>query len=157
MEEKVRDHQRYDAETKILTQRQAEYLGKARTVESARELAKQMGVRTDTVRDVMTSIASKLGKPVHELTGWKRRIRSKASGANDLYKLAKDQEFRCALSGLPLEPSDAALDHIVPVSKGGTDDIGNLQWVHSVINKMKGSLDNDEFVAMCRKVSQWQS
>lgn len=157
MEEKVRDNQRDYAEATILTERQAEYLAKARTVESAKQLAKLMGVRLDTVRDTMDVIASKLGKPVLELTGWKRQVRSKAAGANELYKLAKDQEFRCALSGLPLEPSDAALDHIVPVAKGGTDEIGNLQWVHSVINKMKGSLDNDEFVAMCRKVSQWQA
>lgn len=157
MDEKVRDNKRNNAEATLLTDRQAEYLDKARRVANARELAELLGVRVDTVRDAMSGIAGKLGKPVKELTGWKRRVRNTSTGPQELYKLAKDQEFRCALSGLPLDPSDAALDHIVPVSKGGTDDIGNLQWVHFVINKMKGSLDNEEFVAMCRKVSQWQS
>lgn len=31
------------------------------------------------------------------------------------------------------------IDHIIPVSKGGSGDASNLQWVHPTCNKSKGS------------------
>ena len=33
----------------------------------------------------------------------------------------------------------ATLDHIVPVSKGGRDDLDNLQLAHARCNKIKGN------------------
>ncbi|MEL7043064.1 MAG: HNH endonuclease [Pseudomonadota bacterium] len=33
----------------------------------------------------------------------------------------------------------ATIDHILPVSKGGTDDPGNLQLAHAQCNKVKGN------------------
>jgi 5-methylcytosine-specific restriction endonuclease McrA len=32
---------------------------------------------------------------------------------------------------------DAQLDHVLPISLGGTHDISNLQWIHHRVNKMK--------------------
>lgn len=44
----------------------------------------------------------------------------------------------CALCGMPLTFEEATLDHIVPLSKGGTNDISNLQLAHKKCNWEKG-------------------
>lgn len=69
-----------------------------------------------------------------------------------LMRLVETQKFRCALSGVELTPENAALDHILPVAKGGEHKIENLQWVHKEVNRMKGAMDQDTFVEMCRLV-----
>lgn len=74
-----------------------------------------------------------------------------------LYELLEAQEYRCALSGVSLSPSTASLDHKTPVSDGGTSDMDNLWFVHCDVNKAKGTMSISEFVAMCRRVSQYQS
>jgi len=72
-------------------------------------------------------------------------------------QLLKTQGFRCALTGIELTPQTARLDHIVPVSKGGTDVIENLQWLHIDANTAKATMAQDQFIAMCRKVAAYQS
>jgi hypothetical protein len=67
----------------------------------------------------------------------------------------KAQNYRCALSGVKLIPSKAEVDHIVPLSKGGSNSIDNLQWVHKVINRMKGNMSQDDFIRLCSKVATW--
>lgn len=71
---------------------------------------------------------------------------------NRILDLIKRSEYRCALTGRRLEPKDASLDHIVPVSKGGAHVMSNLQIVHKQINQAKGTMTGSEFVAMCREV-----
>jgi 5-methylcytosine-specific restriction endonuclease McrA len=73
--------------------------------------------------------------------------------AKKLELLAEDQQYRCALSGMHLEPEDASLDHIVPLSSGGRNEIGNVQIVHREINAMKGTLDARRFIELCRMVA----
>ena len=82
--------------------------------------------------------------------------RTKAS-RGQILELLKTQEYRCAVSGQELSPSDAQLDHIIPVSVGGSNLIDNLQIVTSNINKMKGTMSNDEFIAVCKIVASWNS
>jgi len=67
--------------------------------------------------------------------------------------LLEKQDHRCALTGWFLTPDNAELDHKLPRSKGGTDEIENLQWVINFVNKAKGRMSNDEFIAMCKDVS----
>jgi hypothetical protein len=83
------------------------------------------------------------------------RTKQKVASRTDLAKLVHDQEFRCALSGVVLEPACATLDHKMPVSLGGGHDIDNLQVVHDTVNRMKGTLSNEEFVRWCSLVSHW--
>lgn len=73
--------------------------------------------------------------------------------ASDLKKLLEMQGYKCALTGARLEPRNAELDHKVPLSRGGTNDLGNLQWVSRKVNRAKGAMDNDEFIAMCKQVA----
>ncbi len=64
----------------------------------------------------------------------------------ELEQLFEDQKGVCPYTNIKIElGKNAALDHIVPKSKGGTNDIDNLQWVHLWINKMKNDTPDDEF------------
>jgi 5-methylcytosine-specific restriction endonuclease McrA len=71
-------------------------------------------------------------------------------------QMLKAQEFRCSLTGVVLTPETARLDHVVPVSQGGTDDIENLQWVHMDANAAKGTMDQDQFILLCRRVAAYR-
>jgi len=67
-------------------------------------------------------------------------------------RLLEFQNFRCALTGRPLTPQTAALDHIVPTRFGGRHVIENTQVLHKDTNRAKGSLTSDEFIQLCREV-----
>lgn len=70
----------------------------------------------------------------------------------DLRSVLERQGYRCALSGAPLTPDNAAPDHIVPLSQGGTNEITNIQIVTLEINAMKGALSNERFLELCSSV-----
>lgn len=72
---------------------------------------------------------------------------------SELKALLEVQQYCCALSGLPLTPSDAELDHITSLADGGHNGISNLQWLHRDINRMKTTLSQSRFVALCRAVA----
>lgn len=65
----------------------------------------------------------------------------------------KDQGFICFFSGQKLEREESSLDHVQPISKGGKHEEQNIELVHAVINRMKGSLTAEEFVEWCVKVA----
>lgn len=86
-----------------------------------------------------------------------------------LWKLFQKQNGLCKLSGLPLtlksvfktNPNSkgshidrtrltASIDRI-DSSKGYTED--NVQWIHKVINIMKGNLSDNDFIYFCKSVS----
>lgn len=72
-----------------------------------------------------------------------------------LLDLLEGQDQKCAYSGIPLTPESAVVDHIIPYSKGGTDKIENLQWLHRDVNAMKGSFTEDDFLFWVKKVSEY--
>ncbi len=80
---------------------------------------------------------------------------SKALSINAVRQMLHAQQYRCALSGRQLTPDSAALDHIVPISRGGGHRIENAQVLHKDVNRAKGTLTNEEFLAMCREVVVW--
>ena len=65
----------------------------------------------------------------------------------------KTQQYRCFFTGIELQREDASIDHVQPISKGGKHEESNLELVHSAINRMKGSMTADEFIAWCVKVA----
>lgn len=147
------------AEKKILTARQEEYLEAYRATQSAAKAAKLLGVSTDVVQEGLHRVCGKLGMTaIRELLG-EDAIRAGgeiATGA-ELMRLLKQQEYRCALTGEKLTPDTAQLDHKTPKSKGGGDTLDNLQWLDRTVNRMKGSMTTEEFIAVCRRVVQWTS
>ena len=68
----------------------------------------------------------------------------------DTYKIVvKNYNGICPLCGKPLSEKEATIDHIVPLSRGGTNDVGNLRPVHFECNQLKGSfLDNEMYRTM---------
>lgn len=79
--------------------------------------------------------------------------KKKRASRSELKALLQAQQYCCALSGLPLTPENAELDHRDPVSHGGSSAVGNLQWLHRDVNRMKSTMKNERFIALCRLVS----
>lgn len=75
--------------------------------------------------------------------------------AKMIMELIERQQFCCALSGRQLTPETASLDHIVPLSRGGTHDLNNLWIVDHKVNAAKGTLTVEEFVSLCRDVAAY--
>lgn len=79
----------------------------------------------------------------------------------DAWNLFVQQDGRCAISGVKINMETdytrnhalhtASLDRINN-SKGYALD--NIQWVHKVINIMKRTMDQDEFIEWCKKVAE---
>jgi 5-methylcytosine-specific restriction endonuclease McrA len=74
-----------------------------------------------------------------------------------LKDLLEWQEYRCALSGRELTPSNAEADHIIPVKHGGVNQMENIQILTHEVNRAKGTLSHDEFVSLCRDVNAYCS
>src|ERR1043166_6626814 len=46
---------------------------------------------------------------------------------------------RCQYTGELLRPDEGSLDHVLPRSRGGKDEWGNLVWSHKAVNAKKGN------------------
>ena len=75
------------------------------------------------------------------------------------WRLYLKQGGKCAITGIPIgfgKNCTASLDRIrkshnkekVPYK------IGNVQWVHKIVNMMKRDLSEEEFVEWCRRVAK---
>ena len=147
---------------KGLTERQEAYVSAYRRLGSARQVATEMSVSIKTAQEQLLSAAKKLGYEnakglATESTPRTVRNIDKKASAEALVKLIEAQEYRCQLSGVLLKPSTASLDHKVPVSSGGSDELENLQWVSTEVNRAKGSMSQESFIAMCKRVASWNS
>jgi 5-methylcytosine-specific restriction endonuclease McrA len=62
---------------------------------------------------------------------------------------------KCYLTGKPIDlrqPNTYNLDHIIPTSKGGTNDLSNLEICTKEVNFAKGNLSVEEFIRLCNDV-----
>lgn len=62
---------------------------------------------------------------------------------------------KCALTGKQLnleDPDSYVLDHIVPIAKGGSGNLDNLQIVDPLANQCKTSMTMDELFDMCKQI-----
>lgn len=72
--------------------------------------------------------------------------------AGEIMNRIERQAYLCALSGRDLTPKNASVDHIQPLSRGGTHTIDNIWIVDHQVNIAKGTMTVDEFTEMCRQV-----
>lgn len=71
----------------------------------------------------------------------------------DLRRILESQRNRCVYSNKRIRPGvNANLDHIIPKSKGGPDEIRNFQWVESDVNNAKGSLLEEDFLCLIESI-----
>lgn len=85
---------------------------------------------------------------------WRARCWSNGVTARQLANLWKKQRGKCALSGLKLG-RDAHLDHIVPVSRGGTGKLENIRWLDPWVNIARQNLSDEEFYERCNQVAEF--
>ena len=83
-----------------------------------------------------------------------RKRKTEDVSVQDLETLLERQDFRCALTGESLTPENVALDHIVPISEGGSFSVANSQLVTRIANRAKHTISQDEFVILCKRVTQ---
>jgi hypothetical protein len=82
------------------------------------------------------------------------RVFKTISRGDELKALFELQGERCAYTGVVLVPGkNAGIDHRIPITRGGTSEIANLQWVTIQINRIKNDLTHDEFLALCALVA----
>lgn len=111
----------------------------------------------------------KVGKSKYCLEHWVRSIarkylenknRQESFPTGALVALWNKQNGCCAITGIPLIPgSTATIDHILPVSKGGTNEISNLRFVHYAVNLFKKDSTDAELVnkivELAPKLLEW--
>ena len=49
-----------------------------------------------------------------------------------------------------------SLDHIIPVTLGGSTTVENLQWVHKQANQMKWNYREAEFLELIRQIAVYR-
>lgn len=80
--------------------------------------------------------------PVCQPAKNKKRIRISNNVRNSVFQKTNI----CAICGGLIEDGDFSIDHVQPLSRGGSNKIENLQPVHKKCNKLKSDLSNEEML-----------
>lgn len=75
--------------------------------------------------------------------------------------LLEDQDYRCKLSGVPIFLGDRSMKDEITASLDRIDSdkgyfIGNVQWLHKDVNKIKSNYTDEEFIGWAHKISEYQ-
>jgi len=71
----------------------------------------------------------------------------------DIKAILERQKYKCPYTGQVLIPGkNTSLDHIVPKSKGGSNDIDNLECVIKIVNTMKHNQSHEEFIKIMQDI-----
>jgi 5-methylcytosine-specific restriction endonuclease McrA len=73
----------------------------------------------------------------------------------ELWAIAKKQKMLCPFTGDKLTSENISLDHIIPRSKGGSNEPSNVRLVTKWVNLMRLNYTDEEFIKMCGKISNY--
>ena len=76
--------------------------------------------------------------------------------AEEAYSVLEDQEWKCALSGVDIRFRTKGRENTASLDRINSDKgyvVGNVQWVHKVVNFMKRDLDQQTFIEWCERIS----
>lgn len=82
-----------------------------------------------------------------------KRCKEKISSF-DIWKIAKNQKLKCALTGDRLTRKNISLDHILAKAKGGKNVPSNLRLVTKDANFLKNTHSDKDLLILCQKVVQ---
>lgn len=80
----------------------------------------------------------------------------------EAFALLEAQGYKCALSGVPIKIADTQKSHNLERGTTASLDridsskpyvVGNIQWVHKAVNRMKIDFPQDEFIEWCRAIA----
>jgi hypothetical protein len=72
--------------------------------------------------------------------------------AYDLWKIAKSQKLICPITGYKLTNENLSVDHIHPISKGGSNDPSNIRLVDKWVNIMLYTKTDEELLKICKDI-----
>lgn len=61
------------------------------------------------------------------------------------------QDSKCWFCGVRVNKKHMTLEHIIPRSKGGGNDLANLAIVHKACNQVLGNMDKEEKLKMRKR------
>ncbi len=102
---------------------------------------------------------TRLCRKCHEKEGRKSKerdpIRKRArSGIKvGVWRKLVEKHPACSLCGYEFQNLDFEMDHDLPLSRGGSNDIENLQLLCHRCNKGKDALTTNEYIEHCRRVT----
>lgn len=83
------------------------------------------------------------------------RIRCKTGkrvNALELFGIAKKQRLLCPLTGEKLTRNNISIDHIMPLTRGGTNALDNLRFIVRSANTAKHTMSDAEFLSFCQNI-----
>lgn len=87
------------------------------------------------------------------MTNQENKIREVRRIVNEKHKLKKKLGLKCAYCECN-NPLLLTIDHIMPKSRGGNDDISNKQVCCFICNQLKGPMDDKEFKKYFKALKQ---
>ena len=72
--------------------------------------------------------------------------------ALDLFGIAKKQRLICPLTGKKLTRDSISLDHIKPITNGGTNSLDNLRFITRQANVAKHEMSDADFLSFCKDI-----
>lgn len=113
------------------------------------DLVSDVNEATEMANDLAVSILNRCSK---KLKGFESR-RFTAKERRDIYIRDKGT---CGICGRFVPPDSFTVDHIVPISKGGTYDYSNLQCCCRKCNQLKDDALQDDFFQVMLSVVDYQ-
>lgn len=150
---------RYKREPEKMRKRKREHMAKARNDPKTRE--QYLEYQRKAWRNGGSEKRKTWMKKLQRTDRWRWKaltihtsIRGSLS-SDDLRLIFTSQDGKCGLTGRTLSFDDMHLDHKVPRSRGGGNEMENLRWVCSEANQAKHGLTDEEFLLLCTQVAEW--